>query len=138
MIQSQGRTTLGHATLGAITIFICTFIPYLNFFAPLIGGAISSYLHQRGLARDLRINYGSAAKIGGLAGVIAFFPILITAWLLFGLLASLLTGLGFPDFGAVSGILILMLTLMTATIIIGFSALGGILGLSLASSGGKL
>ena len=109
--------TLVNALIGAVVAVVLTFIPL----SPMLGGLVAGYLEGGDRSDGIRV--------GAIAGVIAFLPLVGVGVLLFGFGAFFLLG-GFP--GAVGGVVVVFLVLFGLVVVglytVGLSALGGWLG----------
>ena len=109
--------TLVNALIGAVVGLVLSFLPL----SPMLGGAIAGYL-EGGDRED-------GVRVGSIAGVIVFLPLVGFGVLLFGFGAFFLLG-GFP--GAAGGVVIVFLVLFGLVVVglytVGLSALGGWLG----------
>jgi len=114
--MAQGDT-LVNALIGAVVAVVLTFLPL----SPLLGGLVAGYLEGG--------DRGDGIRVGAVAGVIAFLPLVGVGVLLFGFGAFFLLG-GFP--GAAGGVVIVFLVLFGLVVVglytVGLSALGGWLG----------
>lgn len=117
--MGEGDTFL-NAVIGAVVTVVLSFTG----FSPLLGGGVAGYL-QRGTRRG-------GAKVGALAGVLAFLPFLLLIFLGVGVFAVVPTrgGLGMPGFVE---LLIIFLIIFPLVLLwnVGLSAIGGYLGVFL-------
>ena len=109
--------TLVNALIGAVVGLVLSFLPL----SPMLGGAIAGYLE--GGDRD------DGVRVGAIAGVIAFLPLVGFGVLLFGFGAFFLVG-GFPSRLGVVALVFLVLfgLVLLGLYTVGLSALGGWLG----------
>ena len=109
--------TLANALIGAVVAIVLAFLPL----SPMLGGLVAGYL-QGG-------DRGDGARVGAIAGVVTFVPVVGFGVLVFAFGAFYLAG-GFPlHLGVVGIVLVLLFGLVVAGIYtVGLSALGGWLG----------
>jgi hypothetical protein len=118
------RSLLVDALLGAVVAVVLAFLPL----STLLGGAAAGYLH-----RD------DGLKVGALAGVFASLPLLGVLLFVAGLLGVFvpvgfgMNGMGVPLAAPLAlGVLLFGLVTLLLVYAVGLSALGGLLGVSLA------
>lgn len=117
--MSKGNTLL-NALIGAVVSVVVAFIP----FSTVIGGAVAGYL-QKGDQSD-------AIKVGALAGVFAAIP-LVFAIMVLGTVIPFLPAFGVPgSLSAIFGIFAFMILTFVLLYSVGLSALGGVIGRSVA------
>ena len=109
--------TLVNALIGAVVALVLSFLPL----SPMLGGAVAGYLE--GGDRD------DGVRVGAIAGVIVFLPLVGFGVLLFGFGAFFLVG-GFPARAGVAALVLLVLfgLVLLGLYTVGLSALGGWLG----------
>ena len=117
------RNTLVNALLGGVAAVVLAFLP----FSPVLGGALAGYLQGP--------DTGEGLRAGALAGVVAFLPLLLLAFLFGGVLLALVPfgmGTGMDPrvgvLGALGVLAFLFLLLFGLVYTVGLSALGGVLG----------
>jgi len=112
-----------NALVGAAATVVLSFVP----FSPIMGGALAGYL-QAGDERE-------GAKVGAIAGVFATIPLLLFLFLIFGIFSFLAIspngsgGLLFLAF------LVAVIVSVVALYAVGLSAIGGVVGATLADRG---
>ena len=113
----EGDGLFLHALIGAVVMFVLSIIPL----SPVVGGAVSGYLHKR-----------EGAKVGALAGLFAAVPIVALVMFVVTFLVPVNVGTVGPlvGFGIAAVVLLLLVGLYTA----GLGALGGYIGLYLYRS----
>ena len=112
--RRMGRgETLVNALIGAVASVVLSFLP----FGIVLGGALAGYL--QGMPKD----YAEGAKVGALAGLIAFLPVVAAVFLIGG-------ALGFVPFEfAALGLVVFLFVLFAGGVyFIGGGALGGAIG----------
>lgn len=110
--MGRGDTIL-NAVIGAVASVVLSFLP----FGIVLGGAIAGYL--QGEPND----YAEGAKVGALAGLLAFLPVLGIIFLIGGALPF------FPlEFAALGLVVFLFVLLLGGVYFIGGGALGGAVG----------
>ena len=109
--------TLVNASIGAVIAIVLTFLPL----SPMLGGFVAGYL-QGG-------DRGDGVRVGAIAGVVTFLPVVGFGVLVFGFGAFYLVG-GLPFQLGVVGIAVLLLfgIVLVGLYTVGLSALGGWLG----------
>jgi hypothetical protein len=105
--------TFVNALLGAVASVVLSFLP----FGIVLGGALAGYL--QGMSKD----YAEGAKVGALAGLFAFLPVMGFLFLLGGALPFI--PLEFAALGLLVGLLIIV---GAGAYFIGGGALGGAIG----------
>ena len=109
--------TLVNALIGAVVAIVLAFLPL----SPVLGGLVAGYLE--GGDRD------DGIRVGALAGVIAFLPMVGFGLLLYGFGMFFLLG-GFP--GGASVVVLVLLALFALVMVgvytVGLAALGGWVG----------
>lgn len=111
--------TLTNAVIGAIvTAITAAFLP----FSPVLGGALSGYLHG-GTRKE-------ALRVGTLSGIFALLPLLLIFFLVmtFFLAAFASAGGAASAEGALGFVFVLVGLVFAAAYVIGLSAAGGWLG----------
>lgn len=108
-------SSLKHAGVGAAAMLVVGLVPFGAVFAPLVGGAMAGWLGGGDATHG--------GKLGGAAGAIASLAVAVVVFL--GVLLS-----GF-DVGIT--LVLLGAALFAAALLIGFGALGGVLGSSMAA-----
>ncbi|MFC5133817.1 MULTISPECIES: DUF5518 domain-containing protein [Haloferacaceae] len=106
---------LKHAGIGAATMLVMGLVPFGAVFAPLVGGAMAGWLGGRDATHG--------GKLGGAAGAIASLAVAAVVFL--GVLLS-----GF-DLGIT--LVLLGAALFATALLVGFGALGGVLGSAMAA-----
>ncbi|MFB6118317.1 DUF5518 domain-containing protein [Halosegnis sp.] len=117
--------TLWNAVIGAAVGLLLSFLP----FAIVIGGAVAGYL--QGVPRD----YRAGARVGGLAGLLAFLVVLVVGGLVLAVLGIPILGMpmmrdgmmggGMAGLVSLAGVLFLLLG---GSYLVGGGALGGAIG----------
>ena len=106
--------TLLNALIGGVIGVVFSFIP----FSTVLGGGVAGYLEGG--------DYTSGAKVGALAGLIAFIPVmLILAIVLFVVPVTVAPN---PGFQLALWVSLLLILLLAAVYTVGLSSLGGVLG----------
>lgn len=115
---AESSNTMLNALVGAIVTAVTTpLVP----FAPVLGGAVAGYLDSEGTDRRA----DSGVKVGAISGAIALVPLLVVVpFLLFFLVFDPVIAI---SVFAIAAIVMVFLVAYT----IGFSALGGLLGVYL-------
>ena len=114
--DEHAPNTLLNALIGGVVGLVLSFIP----FSTVLGGAVAGYLEGG--------DSTSGAKVGALAGLVAFVPfILLIAGVLFFVPVITIPGSG-PRAPLGFLVFVLLLLVFVAVYIVGFSALGGVLG----------
>jgi hypothetical protein len=120
--DSGGDSTYFNAFVGAVASVVLAFLP----FSTVIGGALAGYLQGPETDEGLRV--------GALAGVFLLVPALLLALLFGGALLAVFPFAGEmgPRMGAGAGLFgvvaFLFLLVFGAVYVVGFSALGGVIG----------
>ena len=111
---TRAPNTLLNALIGGIAGTVLSFIP----FSTVLGGGIAGYLEGG--------NSTSGAKVGALAGLVAFVPFVF----IIGIVLVFVPVISLPDAGVQLALWmsILFILLLTAVYTVGLSMLGGVLG----------
>lgn len=110
-----------HALIGAVVMFVLSFIPL----SPVLGGAAAGYLHER-----------DGIQVGALAGLFAAVPVVALVMLVVTFLTPVVAAPGgslmgpLIGFGIMGVVMLLVIGLYT----VGLGALGGYLGVYVAES----
>lgn len=116
-------TTL--AIIGAVVTVVTSFVP----FSPVLGGTVSGYL-QGGDA-------GDGARVGAYAGLAAAVPFALLALFVLGGFSIAAVELGLGGLGVFVGLALVFSLFVSVAYLVGLSALGGYLGVSLAARNRK-
>lgn len=112
--------TLVNALVGAVVgAVLSPIIP----FAPLAGGAVSGYM-EGGTRRD-------GLRVGALAGLIAFVPVVLIAGVVFLLFGTFFFGVGAGEavgVTVVGGVIVFLALAAIAVYVVGLSIAGGWVG----------
>lgn len=95
----------------AVTVILVSFVP----FSPLVGGAVSGYLHQQ-----------DGITVGALSGIFALIPVLLVAFIV-GIFATAFIAIS-PAFSLIGLVLLFIVVGFLAAYVIGLSAAGGVIG----------
>lgn len=114
---SAAVSSFGNAILGAAVTVVGAVIP----FSPVLGGAVTGYLHGDA--------DGSAIRTGVFAGLLASLPVVIVFGLMTWSLLGSATGLT-----AIVLVVLAVSLVLTVAYMVGLSALGGYLGAEVATS----
>lgn len=122
--SAESSNTLLNALVGAIVTAVTTpLVP----FAPVVGGAIAGYLESAGADRKA----DNGVRVGAISGAIALVPLLvIVPFLLFFFLLDPVIAISVL---AIAAVVLAFLAAYT----VGFSALGGLLGVYLREEFGE-
>lgn len=112
------RITL--ATIGAVVTIVTSFVPL----SPILGGLVSGYLREGDGA--------GGARIGAYAGLVAAIPFALLGLFLLGGVAIAAAELGLGGLGVFVGLALIFSIGVGAAYLVGLSALGGYIGVSLA------
>lgn len=112
--QKHAPNTLLNALIGGIVGVVLSFIP----FSTVLGGGVAGYLEGG--------DYGSGAKVGALAGLVAFLPFVF----ILGIVLFFVPVISVPDAGVQLALWVslLLIALLAAVYAVGLSLVGGILG----------
>lgn len=114
--MGEGDTLL-NAVIGAVITVVLSFTG----FSPLIGGGVAGYL-QRGPRKD-------GAKVGAIAGALAFLPFVFLLMLVVAFVGAPFAGGGFGRPGLLEALVILFVVLPLFLLWnVGLGATGGYLG----------
>lgn len=111
----RSRNTGVNALIGGVVSILLAFLP----FSPVIGGFVAGYLHDA--------NRSAALRVGALAGLVAFVPLLLIGMIVF-LFAGLGIAAGAPRAGIFFIVILLVGGLLAILYTVGLSAAGGYLG----------
>ena len=109
------------AIIGAVVTLVTSFVP----FSPLIGGTVSGYLRGGDGAAGVRV--------GAYAGLAAALPFALLGLFVLGGLSIAAVELGLGGLGLFVGLALVFSVLVSVAYLVGLSALGGYLGVSLAA-----
>ncbi|MFC6732556.1 MULTISPECIES: DUF5518 domain-containing protein [unclassified Haladaptatus] len=124
VVQSSSQQRDGillHALIGAVLMFVLSFIPL----SPVLGGAAAGYLHKH-----------DGVKVGALAGLFAAIPVVAVVMFLVTFLTPVVVTQGnsivgpLVGFGIMGFVLLLLVGLYT----VGLGALGGYIGVYFSES----
>jgi hypothetical protein len=115
--ESGGNGIFVHALVGGVVSVVLSFIP----FAPVLGGAVAGYLHER-----------DGLRVGSVSGLLAAIPlalVLVLGVSFFGIFAIAPGG----GVGVPGGFVLVLLfgVVLAAVYTVALSALGGVLGVYL-------
>jgi hypothetical protein len=115
--ESGGSGIFVHALVGGVVSVVLSFIP----FAPVLGGAVAGYLHER-----------DGLRVGSVSGLLAAIPlalVLVLGVSFFGIFAIAPGG----GVGVPGGFVLVLLfgVVLAAVYTVALSALGGVLGVYL-------
>lgn len=115
--EPSARSTVVNAVIGAVASIVLAFLP----FSPVLGGAVAGYLERSQ-------NDTQSLKVGAISGLMAAIPIIVGFGLLLGSVAIAATVGGEPVSGALFAVIVAVVVLFSLVFIVGFSAVGGLLG----------
>jgi hypothetical protein len=118
--MGEGDTGTNAAIGGIVTIITAWFVP----FAAVLGGAIAGYL-QRGDTRD-------GAIVGAISGVIALVPFAFLLLFAGGIVLQF-APVAVPEASGVFAVFLLLAFISGVVYLVGFGALGGIVGVYVAT-----
>jgi hypothetical protein len=119
-VMGNGDTGLNALIGGIVTVVTAAFVP----FASVLGGAVAGYL-QRGDRRG-------GAVVGALSGVIALVPVGLILLLAGGFLLGI-APVAVPEAAGLFAAFVLLVFAAVAAYLVGFGALGGVLGVYVAT-----
>lgn len=111
----RAPNTLLNALIGGVVGVVLSFIP----FSTVLGGGVAGYL-EGGESTD-------GAKVGALAGLVALVPFVF----IFGIVLFFIPVMVSPGFQAAIWVSILFILCIATVYTVGFSILGGVLGVYL-------
>lgn len=112
--RERAPNTLLNALLGGIVGVVLLFVP----FSTILGGGVAGYLEGG--------DYAAGAKVGAIAGLVAFVPFVLVLGL--GLALVPVTGAPGPGIQFALWVSVLLIVLFAAAYTVGLSVIGGILG----------
>lgn len=118
--DSSEPDTITLATIGAVVTILTSFVPL----SPILGGLVSGYLRESDGA--------GGARIGAYAGLVATIPFALLGLFLLGGIAIAAAELGLGGLGVFVGLALVFSIGVGAAYLVGLSALGGYIGVSLA------
>ncbi|MFB6111349.1 MAG: DUF5518 domain-containing protein [Halobacteriaceae archaeon] len=115
--MAQGDTLM-NAVIGAVVSVVLSPLQ----FSPVLGGAVAGYLQTAETSEGVRI--------GAISGLLAALPIVLFLGVFGGIFLAVLPFTEGPGmlFGAASGLVILVVVVLTVLVSVGLSAAGGYLG----------
>lgn len=112
--DERAPNTLLNALIGGVLGIVVSFVP----FSTVLGGGVAGYLE----GGDSR----SGARVGALAGLVAFVPLVLVIGVLFVFIP--VTGGPNAEIPAGFWLVVVLVLLLTAVYSVGLSAFGGVLG----------
>lgn len=119
--ETQQPDSVTLAIIGAVVTVVTSFVPL----SPILGGVVSGYLGG-GDGAD-------GTRVGAYAGLVAAVPLVLLALFLLGGFAIVATELGLGGVAVFVALALVSASLVSVAYLVGLSALGGYIGVSLAA-----